>query len=148
MKKTFTLSVIALVTTVLFTGCFKDTTIVIDESYWLRQERGEVVYSDSYCSYFVVETNYGYTIIRARDGYRPYEGSIVYGDLGRYGTRDFYNRTAGYVLLGEVVEFDLSYTDAQYAVEYYCPNGKGSKIKESASAQSKVKRSADQPAKQ
>lgn len=148
MKKIFTLSVLTVMTAILFTGCIKDSTIVIDESYWLRQERGDVVYSDSYCSYFVVETNYGYTVLRSRDGYRPYEGSIVYGDFGRYGTRDFYNRSTGIIILGEVVEFDLSYADAQLAVEYYCPNAKGSKIKESLSAQSKVKRVAVQTDKQ
>jgi hypothetical protein len=41
-----------------------------------------------------------------------------------------------------VIEYDLSYIDAQYAVDYYCPNGKvaGKKIKESSTSQSKVKR--------
>jgi hypothetical protein len=139
MKKIFTLAILPVVLTVMLTGCFKDTTIINDDSYWLSQERGDVVYSDSFCSYFVVETNYGYTIIRSRDGYRPFEGSIMYGDFGRYGSRDFYNRTAGYVLFGEVVEFDLSYTDAQLALDYYCPMA-GKKIKESLSPQSKAKR--------
>jgi hypothetical protein len=147
MKKIFTLAVLPLAITVMLTGCFKDTTIINDDSYWLSQERGDVVYSDSFCSYFVVETNYGYTIIRSRDGYRPFEGSIMYGDFGRYGSRDFYNRTSGYVLFGEVVEFDLSYTDAQFALDYYCPYA-GKKIKESPSAQNKVKRQANPSDKQ
>ena len=59
-----------------------------------------------------------------------------------------FNRSTGYIILGEVVEFDLSYTDAQLAVEYYCPYAKGSKIKESTSAANKVKREAVQTDKQ
>ena len=139
MKKIFTLSVITVMTAILFDGCIKDT-ITFNENYWLSQERAEVVYSDSYCSYFVVETNYGYTIIHALGNYRPYEGNIIYGNFGSLGTRDFYNRSIGIVFSGRSVEVDLSYVDAQYAVDYYCPNAKGSKIKESSSGTMKASR--------
>ncbi len=143
MKKIFTLSVITVLTALLFAGCVKER-IPFDESYWLRQERGEVVYSDSYCSYYVVETNYGYTILRAWGNAQPYEGSVLYGDFGRYGNRDFYNRSSGIVIPGEVVEYDLSYTDAQYALDDYCPYAKGQgarkPIKQSESSNSKIPR--------
>ncbi|HSU28256.1 MAG TPA: hypothetical protein VLJ68_07740 [Chitinophagaceae bacterium] len=125
MKKVFTLSVIALVTATLFTSCYKNSSVYIDESYWLSQERGDVVYSDNNCSYFVVETNYGYTIIRSLGGYRPFEGSMIYGHFGNYGVKDFYNSSSGRIITGDVVEVDLSYSDAQYSLDYYCPYAKG-----------------------
>jgi hypothetical protein len=125
MKKIFTLSAIALFTTVVLSSCIKDGTYYDDESYWLSRERGEVVYSSSTCNYYVVETFYGYTIIRAYGSYRPYERSIVYGDFGYRGTRDFYNRSSGYVFTGTVTDYRLSYTEAQLALDYYCPFGKG-----------------------
>lgn len=131
MKKIFTLSVLAL-TIFLVASCTRDSGgyYGVNENYWLSKERGEVVYSDSYCSYYVVETFNGYTIMRAYGGYKPSEGSIVYGDLGYTGTRDFYNRSAGFVFTGTVTDYWLSYTQAQLALDYYCPmkNGEARKF--------------------
>jgi hypothetical protein len=142
MKKIILLSSVVLFTLVLVSSCTRRVDRNFDENYWLSQERGDVVYSDSYCGYYVVETAYGYTVLHNTAGSRPYEGDIMYGYFGNYGVKDFYNYSSGHVIRAEVVEYDLSYIDAQYAVDYYCPNGKvaGKKIKESASAQSKVKR--------
>lgn len=126
MKKIFTLTLIAAV--VLTAGCSKSDYYDTGENYWLSRERGEVVYSDSYCSYYVVETYYGFTIIRSYGGYKPYEGSVIYGDFNYRGTRDFYNRSTGYVFTGTVTDYNLDYYNAQYALEYYCPlAGKGQK---------------------
>ena len=123
MKKFFTLSAVALIFSVLFSGCVKDRIYDggFNESYWLAKERGEVVYSDSYCNYYVVETYYGYTIIRAYGSYKPYEGSILYGNFSNNGTRDIYNRSSGYVFTGTITDYWLTYTEAQYALDYYCP---------------------------
>lgn len=150
MKKIILLSSVVLLITVLISSCVKTVNVNSNENYWLSQERGDVVYSDSYCGYYVVETAYGYTIIRTVSGYRPYEGDIMYGNFGSYGIRDFYNYSNGVVIRGDVVEYDLSYTDAQYEIGYYCPYAKanGSKIKESATALSKINRPAAQPEKQ
>ncbi len=125
MKKTFTLSVFTFIAAIFLQSCVKDGYTGINENYWLSKERGQVVYSDSYCNYYVVETNNGYTIIRAYGGYKPYETSIVYGDLSYSGTKDFYNRSAGTVFTGTVTDYWLSYTEAQDALNYYCPIGKG-----------------------
>ncbi len=122
MKKIFTLSLLAL--TIFLGSCTKGGYYGgsgIDESYWLAKERGEVVYSDSYCSYYVVETYDGYTIMRAYGGYKPSERSIIYGDLSYNGTRDFYNRSSGFVFSGTVTDYWLTYTQAQAALDYYCP---------------------------
>jgi hypothetical protein len=146
MKKILLLSSVVLVAGLFLAGCSRnDAPVNYDENYWLSQERGEVVYSDPYCSYYVVETYYGYTIIRSWGSYRPYEGSIMYGNFGNYGTRDFYNRSSGIIIPGEVVEYDLSYVDAQYAIEYYCPYAKASRIKESATSNNKATRPVTQP---
>jgi len=72
-----------------------------------------------------VETFNGYNIVRTYGGYKPYEGSIVYGNFSATGTRDFYNRSSGIVYTGTVTDYWLSYVDAQYALDYYCPVGKG-----------------------
>lgn len=120
MKKIFTISSFAILFTLLFAGCTKQD-IGFNQDYWLSKERGEVVYSDSYCSYYVVSTYNGYTIIRAYDGYKPYEGSIVYGDFSYAGTHDIYNRSAGVIFTGTVTDYWLTYFEAQDAIDYYCP---------------------------
>ena len=119
MKKIFTLSVITIGLVVFFTGCYKNREY-IDESYWLSKERGEVVHSDPYCQYYVVETNYGYTILHSFNGYKPIEGSVVYGNFSNYGSRDYYNRSGGIIFTSEVKEYWLNYYDAQNAIDYYC----------------------------
>lgn len=142
MKKIFTLSVAAVMAALLFTACRKEAVVADGHSYWLSQEQGDVVYSSNYCGYYVVETNYGYTIIKNLDGLRTYAGDLMYGNFGGYGARDFFNYSAGIVTRGTVVEYDLTYGEALDAIDYYCPGGKatGAKIKESPSAQRKVQR--------
>lgn len=125
MKRIFTLTVSFLLVSVFLTSCIRETIYDNNESYWLSKEMGEVVYSDPYCEYFVVETYNGYTIVRSYSGYKPYEGSIVYGNFSAIGTRDMYNRSSGRVFTGTITDYWLSYTDAQYALDYYCPVGKG-----------------------
>ena len=119
MKRIFTLSFLTIGLFVFLSGCVKDRSYV-DESYWLSKERGEVVYSDSYCPYYIVETANGYTVLRAFGSYKPYEGAIVYGNFSSFGTRDFYNRTSGIVFSAEVQEYWLSYFEAEDAISYYC----------------------------
>jgi hypothetical protein len=128
MKKIITLSAITLITAFVFTSCVKGPVYVgIDENYWLSKERGEVVYSDPYCSYYVVETYFGYNIIQSYGGYKPFEGAMVYGNFSSRGTRDMYNRSTGYIFTGTVTDYWLSYSEAQDALDYYCPliGGKG-----------------------
>lgn len=121
MKKIFTISALILATAVLLSACSKrGYDYGYDEDYWLRQERGQVVYSDSYCPYYVVETYGGYTIIRSNSGFTPYEGSIVYGDFSRRGYRDFYNRSERIVVRGEVTDYWLTYGEAQYLIDNLC----------------------------
>ena len=75
MKKIFTLSIIAIGLAMFFTGCVKNRGY-IDENYWLSKELCEVVHSDPYCHYYLIETYDGYTVFRAYGGYRPNEGAI------------------------------------------------------------------------
>lgn len=144
MKKIFTYSLLAVLAAVLFTSCRKDAVVYDDHSYWLSQEQGNVVYSSNACGFYVVETNYGYTIIQNLDGLRTYEGDLLYGNFGGYGTRSFYNYTADVITRGNVVEYDLTYYEAQDAIDYYCPYGKanGLKILQTATAQGKLQRAA------
>jgi hypothetical protein len=142
MKKIILLSSVVLLTAVFLSSCVKTVNRNFDEGYWLNQERADVVYSDSYCGYYVVETAYGYTVIHSLGG-RPYEGDVMYGNFGGYGSRDFYNYSAGTIIRGDVVEYDLSYFEAQNAVDYYCPYAKtngGGRIKQSATSENKIKR--------
>ena len=129
MKKIFTLSALTLLTAVLLASCSRSgyNNGGFDESYWLAKERGEVVYSDSYCNYFVVETSFGYTVVQAYGSYKPYEGSIVYGNFSSRGTRDMYNYSTQIVFTGSVTDYWLTYTEAQDALDYYCPLGKAGK---------------------
>ena len=137
MKKAFTISSLLILSVLLFSGCYK-RDVVVSEDYWLSKERGEVVYSDSYCNYFVVETASGYTIIRSYSGYKPFEGSIVYGDLSFSGTGDFYNRSSGVVFTGTVTDYWLTYFEAQDAIDFYCPLGINGKTSSKSSFRTKT----------
>jgi hypothetical protein len=130
MKKIFTLSVLVLAVSALVVGCVKNygggQGGGFNENYWLSKEQGEVVYSDPYCDFYVVETINGYTLIETYSGYKPYEGAIVYGDFSYLGTKDIYNRSTGRLFTGRITETWLSYYEAQDALDYYCPlYGKG-----------------------
>jgi len=127
MKKIFTLSASVLLAIILLSSCRKDRVIVTNnENYWLSQEAGEVVYSDISCSYVVVETYNGYTIIRTYAGSKPYEGELLYGNFSNLGTRDMYNYTGRFVFTATVTDYWLSYSEAMDALDYYCPlYGKG-----------------------
>lgn len=125
MKRIFTLSALVLTVSLFLGSCVKNQYVGNDESYWLSKEQGEVVYSDTYCSYIVVETYNGYNVIKAIGNYKPFEGDILYGNFSNRGTRDLYNYTTGVVFTGSVTDYWLSYTEAQEALDYYCPFGKG-----------------------
>ncbi len=141
MKKIFTYSIVAVLVAVLFTSCAKER-IHNDRSFWLSQEKGDVVYSSNPCGIYVVETNYGYTVVQNLDGLRTYEGDVMYGNFGGYGTRDFFNYNADLITRGNVVEYDLTYDEASAAIDYYCPLGKASglKMKQSVTSKSKISR--------
>ena len=136
MKKIFTLSISGILIAVFLSGCIKEN-VGYNENYWLSKERGEVAFS-SYCQYYVVYTNNGYAILRATGGYKPYEDAVVYGNFSNYGVRSFYDRYSGTVFSAEVVEYWLTYYEAQEAVYYYCPYGKG-QIKKPASDSTEIK---------
>ena len=119
MKKFFTISALLILSAVIFVGCSK-RDYSYDQDYWLSKERGEVVYSDSYCPYFVVETYNGYTIIRSTTGFTPYEGSVIYGDLSRRGHMEFYNRSNNSIIRGELTDYWLTYDEAQYLIDNLC----------------------------
>lgn len=130
MKKIFTLSAFSLAVLVFgLSGCLKDTTIISsNENYWLSKEQGQVVYSDAYCNYYVVQTYNGFNVIRSYGGYKPFEGDIVYGNFSSAGTRDLYNYSSRLVFTGTVTDYWLTYDGAQDALDYYCPiYGKGTK---------------------
>jgi hypothetical protein len=144
MKKIFTYTIVAVMAALLFTSCAKERIYPNDNAYWLSQERGDVVYSNNNCGYYVVETNYGYTVIRNLDGLKIYDGDVLYGDFGAFGSRNFYHFTADIITRGTVVEYDLSYSAAQNAFDYYCPYGKssGATIRQSSNAANKIQRNA------
>ncbi len=126
MKRIFTLSATLFIAGLLLVGCTRSYhNNNNEEDYWLSKERGEVVYSDAYCSYYVVETNLGYTVIQTYGTYKPFEGAVLYGNFSSRGTRDIYNFSSGIVFTGVVTDYWLSYVEAQDALDYYCPYGKG-----------------------
>src|SRR5262245_12011998 len=115
---------LALSVAILFlAGCSKQDyrpQSPIDESYWLRQERAVVAYSDYSCSYFVLETRDGFSVLRSWSGFIPYRGSIMYGSFDQYGTRTVYNRSDGVLMQADVKEYWLSHWDAMDAMDWYC----------------------------
>ena len=84
MKRIFTLTISFLLASVFLTSCIRETIYENNDNYWLSKEMGEVVYSDPYCNYYVVETFNGYNIVRTYGGYKPY-----YCPVGKGATREF-----------------------------------------------------------
>jgi hypothetical protein len=127
MKKLFTISTLLVAASIFLAGCVKNYGGGggFNENHWLSKEQGEVVYSDPYCDYYVIETLNGYTIVRAYGNYWPYEGARIYGDLSYLGTKDMYNRSSGYLFTGTITDTWLDYWEAQDILDYYCPYGKG-----------------------
>lgn len=122
MKKIFTLSATFLLAVVLLISCTKQDVIVTNnESYWLNQEEGEVVYSDPSCSYWVVETYNGFNVVRSNSGTKPLEGDLIYGNLSSRGPRDLYNYSGRYVFGATITDHWLTYEEALDILDYYCP---------------------------
>lgn len=121
MKKIFTISAVLILSVLFLAGCTRRGYNNDSElDYWLSKENGVVVYSDDYCPYYVVETYSGYTIIRASTGFTPYEGDEIYGNLSMRGYRDLYNYTANSIIRGEIIDYWLSYAEAQYMIDNLC----------------------------
>jgi hypothetical protein len=119
MKKIFTISSMLILSVVLLVSCTKRSYQDDSNDYWLTKEYGVVVYSDNLCPYYVLETYDGYTVVRS-NGYRPYEGDEVYGDLSRLGFRDLYNYTDNSIMRGEITDYWLTYGEAQYLIDNLC----------------------------
>lgn len=120
MKKKFTLTTLSLFTLLFFAGCSKRSYLEFDERYWLSQEKGDVVYSSPTCDYYIIDTYNGYAVIQSSNGFRPFEGTVLYGNFSSSGTRDFYDPDNGNLVTGNVREYWLSYADAQQALSFYC----------------------------
>ena len=121
MKRTITLGSLLVLFTIILASCTRRGYWGGDDTdYWMNKENGFVVYSDNYCPYIVVETYYGYTIIRHTGGLAPFEGDEVFGDLSRSGYRDFFNYTDGSIFSGQVTDYWLSYSEAQYLIDNLC----------------------------
>ena len=102
------------------TRTYVDPRPPIDESYWLNQERGVVVYSGFDCDFFVVETRFGYSVIRSWGGYTPLRGAVLYGNFSRYGVQSYFNRSERYVEQMNVVDYWLTYWQAIDLADFEC----------------------------
>lgn len=122
MKKIFTYSGLVVLVAIVVASCTRRAHYDYDDGrdYWLSKENGFVVYSDAFCPYIVVETYYGYTIMRHTGGLAPYEGDEIFGDLSRRGYRQFYNYEDGSIFTGEVTDYWLTYREAQYIIDNLC----------------------------
>jgi hypothetical protein len=95
----------------------------VDETAWLQQERGVVVYQSFGCDFFVVETMRGYSLLRNWGGTSPMMGSVIYGDLNRWGVRQFYVRSEGRLVTADVRDYRMSYFSVQDALQSVCRGG-------------------------
>ena len=92
----------------------------VNEEAWLGKERGVVVSNAFTCDFFVVETAFGYSVLRSWGGFAPMPGSVVYGDLSRWGVSNFYVRSEGRIITADVRDFRLGYFQAMDALGWYC----------------------------
>jgi hypothetical protein len=92
----------------------------INESEWLRKERGIVMGSDMRCDFFVVETARGYAVMRTWGGFPPLRGAMLYGNFNSFGVQTFYNRSEGYLVNADIRDFTPSYFMAMDQASWYC----------------------------
>jgi hypothetical protein len=92
----------------------------INESEWLRKERGIAMASNFQCDFFVAETARGYAVMRTWGGFPPLRGALLYGDYNRFGVQTFYNRTEGYLMNADIRDFTPSYFMAMDQLNWYC----------------------------
>lgn len=106
----------------LLTACNKQPIVrpPVDESEWLRKERGIVVASDFGCTSFVIETNRGYALLRMWGGSAPFMGTTLYGNFSSWGVKTVYNRTEGYLMTVDVQDYWLSYWQAMDGMAWNC----------------------------
>ncbi len=107
---------------ILFASCSKEEMVrpPIDETEWLKKERGIVVASDINCDFFVVETARGYNVLRNWGGFPPMRGAVLYGNLSQWGVSTFYNRSEGYLMNADVRDMWMSYFQALDQMKWYC----------------------------
>ena len=56
--------------------------------------KGVVVFYQSGCDYFIVETTMGFSLVEWYGGYDPSKGDVLFGDFASYGFTDIYDITA------------------------------------------------------
>lgn len=114
---------LALPVLLFFSSCSKENVgpaQPIDEADWIYRERGVVVASDFGCTWFVVQAENGYSVLRSWDGSVPFQGSVVYGDFSSWGVKKFYNRSERYLMDADVRDYWLGYYDAVDEMDYQC----------------------------
>lgn len=74
--------------------------------------KGEVVYRNSGCDYFVVETFAGYALLEWYGGNDPSEGDTLVGDFESFGSKDIFNLSADEELRVWVQDYWMSKEDA------------------------------------
>ena len=74
--------------------------------------QGIVVYRQSGCDYFVVQTAKGYDILEWFGGWDPDKGDLLIGNFGTYGMHDIRDSTVDEAVTVWVEEFWLSKADA------------------------------------
>jgi hypothetical protein len=109
----------------LLFSCSKDDAVMppVNEGEWLNKERGIVVASDLRCDFYVVETRYGYAVLRTWGGFPPVYGAVLYGDFSSWGVRTFYNRSEGYLMNADVRDYRTSYFSALDQMNWNCRSG-------------------------
>ena len=119
MKK---LALLFLPVVLLWSSCSKDNTPAppIDESEWLNQDRGVVVASSFQCDFYVVETRYGYAVMRNWGGFAPIRGAVLYGRFNGFGVHTFYNRSEGYLMTADIRDLTPSYFLAIDQMNWNC----------------------------
>jgi hypothetical protein len=85
------------------------------------RSRGIVVYEESGCDYFIVETASGYALLQWFGGAIPMRGDNIVGAFETFGMPEIYNRTQG---MSMTVWVDNYWMSRQQVVQRYrghCP---------------------------
>ncbi|HBZ57877.1 MAG TPA: hypothetical protein DEO49_01825 [Sutterella sp.] len=74
--------------------------------------KGEVVYIETGCDYYILQSSDGFALVEHAEGPTPSADDVIVGDFESYGKKQLFNRTSRERIEGWVVDFWLAQDEA------------------------------------
>ena len=74
--------------------------------------KGEVVYIETGCDYYILQSSDGFALVEHAEGPTPSADDVIVGDFESYGKKQLFNRTSRERIKGWVVDYWLAQDEA------------------------------------